>query len=648
MAHFTGARNGLIGSNPIWVDQHCANAPGPLPPLSPQYQTYSNQQVPEYSHPQSDSYGCLQPPQSANNNNSNSLNFDHFNRPNLLTPNNHNANASMMTAITSSPTSPCTVPNHLYNTDNYAQPHTLSNNSMRNMIYNPNKANNSNTMHHSQFHPRVPSQSTIPNPFPAVNTNPFPLISPPSTQQQRQQQQANTASFIDSLPRINTDSDLLLPNKINEMKNERKKSKSKCITKQLPKRFKNKSPTVTVDEYKKQVKGWWIGQRIVVETVDGIKMTARIKDWCSESKRSQVWYDNDESTFEWLRLDHLKHWTVPDALKICDYAKQYKVGKDCKYKILDFIPQTNGFVPMEIDLLQRVSVLYRDGNWYTAFIDGYCRQSRRHHVHYGDTSEWMWISKQRCKAITGPIMENAEMLRSEIEANGKYAVPPPFDPQPYGLDKSFVKQSKSKTKTKSKKKKKRTKIIKIKKKKRKKLCDDEMEMEKDVLPKRKKQKKMKKKSSSKNNNNNIINNTATMLIINNNHSMPQEQKNVIPTKPPPPTRRVGNPMYPRFVILNGMEWKRAYSNEEKKYFWSSTTQSSNGGEQMNAVQSSWNPWNENGAIAPWMEKKGNWSKFMDESGTAYWFNYGDQQSTYDRPRDYVSDVEIDHDSMDDD
>merc|ERR1719461_2126093 len=123
-----------------------------------------------------------------------------------------------MTAITSSPTSPCTVPTHMYNSnnnnDNFAQP--LSNNSMRSMIYNPNKANNA--MHHSHFHPRVPSQSTIPNPFSAVNTNPFPLISPPSAQQQ-----AATASFIDSLPRINTDSDLLIPtNKKIKNKTEKK------------------------------------------------------------------------------------------------------------------------------------------------------------------------------------------------------------------------------------------------------------------------------------------------------------------------------------------------------------------------------------------------------------------------------------------
>ena len=137
-----------------------------------------------------------------------------------------------------------------------------------------------------------------------------------------------------------------------------------------------------------------------METQNKTKLKARIKDYFSETNQVQIWYDNQDSTFETLKLSDLIGWRVPDALKICEYTKNAKLSRG-KYKIIDFIPDGKKykFKPMDIKLLQRVSVLYRDDNWYTAFIDGYDEISRRHHVNYGDTSEWCWLHQNNVNPL---------------------------------------------------------------------------------------------------------------------------------------------------------------------------------------------------------------------------------------------------------
>merc|ERR1712228_168135 len=114
-------------------------------------------------------------------------------------------------------------------------------------------------------------------------------------------------------------------------------------------------------------------------------------DYSMDTKQAQIWYANEESTFEKIKLHNLKDWTPANLLKISEYKT------NAIYKNLDFIPQRIDFEPMDLCLLQRVSVLYRTGFWYTAFIDGFDKMSRRHHINYGDTSEWIWASPQNIK-----------------------------------------------------------------------------------------------------------------------------------------------------------------------------------------------------------------------------------------------------------
>eukprot|EP01083_Nonionella_stella_P174880 607480_1 len=75
-----------------------------------------------------------------------------------------------------------------------------------------------------------------------------------------------------------------------------------------------------------------------------------------------------------------------------------------------------------LDLLQRVSVLYRGKEWYTAFIDGFDPISRRHRINYGETSQWIWTHKKNIKPLPSgvKILKHVESMRSEIKSKKKY------------------------------------------------------------------------------------------------------------------------------------------------------------------------------------------------------------------------------------
>ena len=129
--------------------------------------------------------------------------------------------------------------------------------------------------------------------------------------------------------------------------------------------------------YKAAVRPWWMGQQLIVETEKGTKINGRIKDYFTETKQVQTWHDNPDSTFENVRSSDLSGWTVFDALKIHDYAKNETLCKG-KCKINDFIPdgKENKLMLIDAELFERVSMLHRDDEWYTAFIDGYDEISR--------------------------------------------------------------------------------------------------------------------------------------------------------------------------------------------------------------------------------------------------------------------------------
>eukprot|EP01083_Nonionella_stella_P070369 188224_1 len=95
-----------------------------------------------------------------------------------------------------------------------------------------------------------------------------------------------------------------------------------------------------------------------------------------------------------------------------------------------------------------------------------------------------------------------------------------------------------------------------------------------------------------------------------------------------------NEKYPRSVILNGEKWNRSHSKEEKRYFWTDSCR-----------KASWNPWNEIAKInAPWITSKQKYSKFKDDKGKPYWYDYENGKATYKKPKGYDSSDEILYDS----
>ena len=97
---------------------------------------------------------------------------------------------------------------------------------------------------------------------------------------------------------------------------------------------------------------------------------------------------------------------------------------------------------MDIAIYQRVEVLLDEDRNCTGFVDGYDPISRRHHVNYGDICEWLWASPQRIKMISSKMLDHVEKIRSHMIKNKKCAIPPPFDPTPYELNKGFASYSK--------------------------------------------------------------------------------------------------------------------------------------------------------------------------------------------------------------
>ena len=169
---------------------------------------------------------------------------------------------------------------------------------------------------------------------------------------------------------------------------------------------------------------------------------ARIMDHFSDSGEVQIWYDNPASDWRNYRWQGFE-FSVPDTLKIIDYLKSSTLTSG-PYKIIDYIPdgKDDEFEAMKIELLQKVSVLYRDDNFYDGFIDGFDPISRRHHIVYNNgSSQWIWLNEKNVKMIERDLSDKAEEMLKAIKSSQEFATPPPWDPAPYGMDGSWEERS---------------------------------------------------------------------------------------------------------------------------------------------------------------------------------------------------------------
>ena len=175
---------------------------------------------------------------------------------------------------------------------------------------------------------------------------------------------------------------------------------------------------------------WSIGCRIRLLFEYGFWNTASIRDYDVERKTTHLWFDTPSHHFEDVDLARLSSWDV-------DLPPRRQ---------LLFVPHAL-WVPPEWPLGQRVMVTFDGivgrGRKYVAFVDGYDSVSRRHHVDYGDTTEWLWATDDRVSDYGQPCDDYIESKLQLFRRNPTELArkPPPFEPELYGLAQCFIAES---------------------------------------------------------------------------------------------------------------------------------------------------------------------------------------------------------------
>eukprot|EP01084_Bolivina_argentea_P026341 48978_1 len=216
---------------------------------------------------------------------------------------------------------------------------------------------------------------------------------------------------------------------------------------------KNNTKKSSLALLRDKVEPWWIGQRIIVQIHNNnnnasnnskksknftinkhynkIGRFATIRDYNPLTQLSHIWFETQDNNFENVDLLKLEDWDIPNDKPI--------------HKQIEFVPN-NQWIPPKWKMKQRVLVKfdgkYGMGHQFAAFIDGYDPISRRHHINYGDTTEWIWARKERVEIFKGKCDNYIEekLLRFVIDRDEVEA--PPWNPIPYGLDETFELRSK--------------------------------------------------------------------------------------------------------------------------------------------------------------------------------------------------------------
>eukprot|EP01083_Nonionella_stella_P194019 715909_1 len=161
-----------------------------------------------------------------------------------------------------------------------------------------------------------------------------------------------------------------------------------------------------------EINPWLIGQTIVSNRNE----TAVIKDYDCNTKLTQI--------IETLGDQHF-------VSRICLTNQTEWRAKETVFEL-----PSSEFVPPTFKKHQLIHVRYDDGEWYDAVVDGYDPISRRHHVDYGDCSEWIWATKQKIKRIAAT--DNAEIKQKINTSTPSIVTSCPFDPVSYGLPEEFT------------------------------------------------------------------------------------------------------------------------------------------------------------------------------------------------------------------
>ena len=187
---------------------------------------------------------------------------------------------------------------------------------------------------------------------------------------------------------------------------------------------------------KKQVEPWWIGQRLMIQIPDPsngeeVGREATIRDYDPRRRLTHIWYETENHNYENVNLLKMTDWDLPNNKPL--------------HEQIDFVPDNEWIPPFYFKMKQRVLVRfdgkYGAGSQFAAFVDGYDPISRRHHVNYGDTTEWLWATKERVAKFKSECDQYIEEKRKKFVRNRDEVAAPPWNPTPYGLDESFAARS---------------------------------------------------------------------------------------------------------------------------------------------------------------------------------------------------------------
>ena len=182
-----------------------------------------------------------------------------------------------------------------------------------------------------------------------------------------------------------------------------------------------------------RVEPWWIGQRLIIQIPDHTKngkeigREATIRDYDCNKKLSHIWYETENNHYENINLLEMTDWNIPNNKPL--------------HKQIEFVPNDE-WIPIYYKMKQRVLVRFDgrfgNGSQFAAFVDGYDPISRRHHVNYGDTTEWLWATKERVMVFKKKCDEYIEEKIKKFVRNQDEMIAPPWNPMPYGLTPSFA------------------------------------------------------------------------------------------------------------------------------------------------------------------------------------------------------------------
>ena len=213
---------------------------------------------------------------------------------------------------------------------------------------------------------------------------------------------------------------------------------------------KHKNTKISGIIKKEDIEPWWIGQKLIVQVYPKSTLTkiikiskhchkiknkskltkgqlATIRDYDPKRKLTHIWFETEDNNYEDVNLSKLEDWDKNTT--------KLSIIK------LPFIPH-NDWIPKYWKIKQRVMVKfdgkYGNGQKYAAFIDGYDPISRRHHINYGDTHEWIWANTQRVQSLKATKCDPyIEQKLKDFKINQDEPIPPPWNPIPYGLDEIF-------------------------------------------------------------------------------------------------------------------------------------------------------------------------------------------------------------------